>query len=563
MMAARIRVLILGGYGTFGGRLARLLMREPALHILIAGRSAQKAESFLQTLEGAATASAIALDRNGDLDTSFREHRPQVVIDASGPFQNYGVEAYRVVEAAIRSGSHYLDLADDREFVLGIAQFDAAARKAGCFALSGASTCPALTAAVYRHLACSFSSVDSVMGGIAPSPYSGVGPNVIQAIAGYAGQKIPLRRDGTQSPAWPFTEWRRYSIGAAGDLPLRSLKFSLVDVPDLELLADLEPKPASVWFGAAPVPALYHALFRWLARGVKHGIFRSLKPLAPLINFAMNRIAWGEHRGGLFLECRGKNHNGEPHRRSWHLLAEGNTGPRTPTLSCVALIRTLISASPPAAGARPAHLDLELKDFEPLFAELGVRSGERSAPPPVEWPLFRRLLGDAWAYLPKPVADAHNVGSTQLLKGEATVIRGRTIVARAVAAVVGFPLSGDDLSLTVTMTRDGNEERWLRDFSGRRFHSRLSAGHGAWEGLLRERFGLASFGIALVVADNRLQFAMRRWSIAGVPMPLFLLPGSRTFESVRDGRFHFDVNIEFPLIGHIVTYRGWLKPVRV
>lgn len=561
-MAARIRVLIIGGYGTFGARLARLLMLEPALDLIIAGRSEQKAKSFAQSLRGPATAGAIALDRNEELMGPFRELRPRVVIDASGPFQNYGAEAYRVVEAAICSGSHYLDLADDREFVLGIEQFDAAARAAGCFALSGASTCPALTAAVYRHLVRDFSSVDAVTGGIAPSPYSGVGPNVIQAIANYAGQTVSLRRDGKEVPGWPFTEWQRYSIGAAGDFPLRSLKFSLVDVPDLRLLARLEPKPASVWFGAAPAPALYHALFRWLARGVKRGIFGSLQPMAPLMNFAMNHFTWGEHRSGLFLECRGKNHNGEAHWRSWHLLAEGNTGPRTPTLASVALIRNMIAGSPPPAGARPAHLDLELEDFEPLFAELGVRTGERSKPPAGEWPLFRRLLGDAWRSLPRPVADAHNIRTKRVLEGEATVVRGKSLVARAVAAVVGFPLSGDDLPLTVTMTRDGEAEHWQRDFSGRRFHSLLSSGRGAWMGLLRERFGLASFGIALVVADNRLQFAVRRWSLAGIPMPLFLLPCGLTFESVRNGRFHFDVNIKFPLLGHIVSYRGWLKPVR-
>src|SRR5262249_15834180 len=42
----RMKVLILGGYGTFGGRLARLLADEPALTLLIAGRSHAKAATF-------------------------------------------------------------------------------------------------------------------------------------------------------------------------------------------------------------------------------------------------------------------------------------------------------------------------------------------------------------------------------------------------------------------------------------------------------------------------------------------------------------------------------------
>ena len=40
------RLLILGGYGTFGGRLAQLLAGEPRLTLLIAGCSRHKAEAF-------------------------------------------------------------------------------------------------------------------------------------------------------------------------------------------------------------------------------------------------------------------------------------------------------------------------------------------------------------------------------------------------------------------------------------------------------------------------------------------------------------------------------------
>ena len=42
----RLRVLILGGYGTFGGRLAELLAGDIRLALLIAGRSEEKAVAF-------------------------------------------------------------------------------------------------------------------------------------------------------------------------------------------------------------------------------------------------------------------------------------------------------------------------------------------------------------------------------------------------------------------------------------------------------------------------------------------------------------------------------------
>ena len=44
----RMKVLILGGYGTFGGRLARLLADEARLTLVIAGRSPAQAEGLLR-----------------------------------------------------------------------------------------------------------------------------------------------------------------------------------------------------------------------------------------------------------------------------------------------------------------------------------------------------------------------------------------------------------------------------------------------------------------------------------------------------------------------------------
>ena len=559
-MKPGIKVLIIGGYGTFGGRLARLLSNDRGLEVLVAGRSAAKARSFAARVGGTAVVRGIPLDRHGDLQAAFAAHRPDVVVDASGPFQAYTEHPYRVVEAAIASGCGYLDLADDPEFVRGVTSFDAAARDAGVFVLSGVSSCPALTGAIYRHIARDFAEVDAVAGGIAPSPYAGVGPNVIEAIASYAGRPIETHTGGGKRTSWPFTEVRRYTVAPPGAKPLRSLNFSLVDVPDLTLLAELEPAPATVWFGAAPVPAIYHGLFRALARGVKHGLLPSLAPLAPLMNFAMNNLSWGEHRGGLFLACSGRDADGRALERSWHLVAEGNTGPMTPALASVAIVRACAAGKPPAPGARPAHAELTLDRFEPLFAALGVVTGERERGPARPRQVFRRVLGQAWDALPPQLAAAHDGPALTRFSGHADVIRGKSLPARLIGALFRFPVAGEHVPVSVTMRREGDREVWLRDFDGRRFSSELTEGRGRWDGLLCERFGLIRFGSALVVDDRRLRFVIRRWSIAGVTMPQTLMPKSRTFESVRDGRFCFDVEIAFPILGHVVTYRGWLAP---
>ena len=58
-MGGRLTILILGGYGTFGGRLATLLADETRLTLVIAGRSRAKAQAFCDAL--GAKAETVAL----------------------------------------------------------------------------------------------------------------------------------------------------------------------------------------------------------------------------------------------------------------------------------------------------------------------------------------------------------------------------------------------------------------------------------------------------------------------------------------------------------------------
>jgi short subunit dehydrogenase-like uncharacterized protein len=106
------------GYGIFGGRTVERLEYNLRLTIVVAQRS---------------------------------QARPNILIDASGPFQAYGKKPHVLIEAAIAQSVEYLDLADGTEFIAGLAQFDEAARKAKVLLLRGVSSFPVLTAAAVRR----------------------------------------------------------------------------------------------------------------------------------------------------------------------------------------------------------------------------------------------------------------------------------------------------------------------------------------------------------------------------------------------------------------------------
>lgn len=555
-----LRILVLGGYGTFGGRLVRLLADEPRLTLIVAGRSLKQAEAFCAAHPARATLIPAVFDREGDLDAQLAALAPDIVVDASGPFQGYA-EPYRLVQAAIAHRVDYLDLADGSDFVDGIAQFDAQARERGVFVLAGVSSFPVLTAAVTRRLSRGMARVESISGGIAPSPYAGVGQNVIRAIAGYSGKPLKLVRDGKFSVGYGLTESRRYTIAPPGRLPLGSVRFSLVDVPDLQVLPKLWPGLRNIWMGAGPVPEILHRALNACAWIVRLKLFPSLLPLAGLMHRAINVLRWGEHRGGMFVEVAGAKDDGTRIVRAWHMTAEADDGPMIPSMACEAIIRHCLDGNAPKSGARPATGDLELEDYEALFARRAIYSGTREiAPAANALPLYRRLLGAAYDALPAPLQAMHDLNSTMTAEGTAKVTRGTGLLARFVAAVIGFPHAGENVPVRVDFKIENGRERWTRTFAGRSFHSTQEQGRGRSEWLVCERFGPVNAGMALVLDEGKLRLAVRRWSVLGIPMPRWLAPRGDSYEYAAEGRFHFHVEIGHPLTGLIVAYRGWLVP---
>jgi hypothetical protein len=553
-----MKILIIGGYGTFGGRLAQLLADDDRLTLLIAGRSKKKAEDFCKQLPSKANKIPLTFDRDGDVETQIKDISPTLVVDATGPFQIYGEDPYRVVKACIANGIDYVDLADGTDFVKNVSQFNEEAKAKNIFILSGVSSLPVLSAAVIRRLSRDSLKIHSIKAGIAPSPYAGVGLNVIRAISSYAGKRLQLVRDGQPTSAYALTETMRYTISPPGHLPLNNNLYSLVDVPDLKVLPDLWPGLDSIWMGAGPVPEILHRMLIGLAWLVRIHLLPSLLPFASLFHFVMNILRWGDHRGGMFVLINGIDNDGKKVERSWHLVAEGNDGPFIPSMGITAVIKNILAGKMPSYGARPGTQDVELEDYEAIFQTKSIYTGQRESTENTHNErLYQRLLGSAWESLPDSLKKLHTM---QKAEGRAKVELGKNPIAWLIAKIVGFPKAGDDIPVNVSFEKKKDGELWQRTFAGRSFSSFHVEGRGRSERLLSEQFGPSRFNQALVVAEGKLSFIVRNWSIFGIPLPRALAPMGNAYEQEVDGRFHFHVEIKMPLIGLIVRYQGWLIP---
>ena len=551
-----MKIVILGGYGVFGGRLAELLADLDGLEVVIGGRSLARAQAFCEGFAGKAVVTPVRLDRL-DIAAALPQLKPDFVIDASGPFQDYGDDPYVVVKASIAAGVNYMDFADAADFVLGISQFDAAAKKARISVLSGVSSFPVLTAAVLREIAKQM-QIKSVRGGIAPSPYAGVGMNVIRAVVGYAGGPVRLYRGGRLTQAYGLAESLRYTVAAPGHMPLRNIRFSLVDVPDLQVIPPEHGGMEDIWMGAGPLPESLHRMLNGLAKVRAKLHLPSYAPLAPLFYRVLNLMKFGEHRGGMFVEAEGQK-DGQARTLSWHMLAEGDDGPYIPSMAIEALVRKAFARDSPAPGARPATGALELADYDELFKNRQIYSGFRGPPIATE-PLYRRVLGEAFEQLPAAIAQLHGLDRERRWIGSARVRRGKSLLARMIARLIGFPPGTDDIPVAVTLRPEQDGERWVRQFGAAQFQSFQRPGTGRMTQLLEESFGVITVALALVIKEGRLYLIPRHWRVFGVPMPKFLLPEGNSFEHADQGRFNFDVTIKAPLVGLIVSYQGFLKP---
>lgn len=463
-----------------------------------------------------------------------------------------------MIEACIAAKTNYLDFADGADFVFGVARFDAAAKAAGVFVLSGVSSFPVLTAAVLRDIA-QHMDIEAVEGGIAPSPYAGIGLNVMRAVVGYAGEPVKLMRDGKMTQAKGLAESRRFTIAPPGQLPLCNIRFSLVDVPDLQVLPPLHPQMRDIWMGAGPVPESLHRALNLLAKARAALPLPALTPLAGVFYRVLNLMKFGEHRGGMYVQARGQK-DGRAVDMTWHLLAEGDDGPLIPSMAVEALVRRCLRDQAPAVGARAATDALELADYDPLFAPREIYTGFRQTPAQKD-PLYRAILGTVFDTLPAPIRALHDDDQTRVWSGHAEIRRGSGVFGRLIARFFRFPKAGNRVPVSVTLAPFGDKEVWTRNFGGQEFSSTQSLGTGRNRHLIVERFGPISVALALVVSGERLTLVPRRWSVLGLPMPKFLMPGGESFETLRNGNFAFDVEMSAPIVGLIVAYKGTLDPI--
>ncbi|WP_372018723.1 saccharopine dehydrogenase family protein [Pseudoxanthomonas sp. 10H] len=351
---AGMRIIVLGGYGHFGGRICHTLAADGRFEVHVAGRDEARARAFIAASgDRAGAMRPLRLDAGAaGLTARLAALAPDLVIHTAGPFQGAG---YGVARAALAAGAHYVDLADARDHVAGFAAaLDAPARAAGRLAVGGASSVPGLSGAVVQAHLHRFASLQSLDIGISPGNRTPRGLATTEAILGYVGRPFPLRREGGWRRAHGWQSLRRERYPGVG---VRWL--ARCDVPDLAVLPARHPGLRDCDFRAGlELRRMHFGL--WLASwAVRAGVVRRLPAWAgPLLRLSGRWLDEGSDVGVMHVDMRGTGvGDGHPLALRWLLVARGGDGPQIPCTAAIVLARMLAEGRLADTGAR-ACLDL-------------------------------------------------------------------------------------------------------------------------------------------------------------------------------------------------------------
>jgi hypothetical protein len=349
------KVLILGGYGNFGRRISTALVKAN-IPIVIAGRNEYEANQLAKELNlQYPNLSQLAIfDINVSFSEKLREIQPSVVINTCGPFQT---SDYRIAETCIHQKIHYVDLADGRDFVVGISLLDKQAKDNDVLLVSGASTVPGLSSAVLEHYGNDFSEIDSLIYGISPGQRAPRGLATTKSILTYLGKPLkPIPGYTRQRYGWQNLYRQRYP-----ELGIRWM--ANCDIPDLDMFAE-NFSIKTMQFSAGMESTMLHIgmwLTSWVIRlGLPIDLAKHAEKLLRLSHYF---DSFGTTDGGMHMLINGKDHEKRMKKINWFIIAKNGDGPQIPCAPAIILAKKLITGEITNRGAFPCISMVTLDEY--------------------------------------------------------------------------------------------------------------------------------------------------------------------------------------------------------
>ena len=350
------KIVVLGGYGFFGGLIVRDLLEHTRTRILIAGRHQPEKPLADPRVR------FVRADLNDFPTLEAALQGAFALIHCAGPYQ---ASAMNPLHAAIASGVHYLDLAECRDFARRIHECHDAARHANIAVFTGMSVVPGLAALLAQALRMNFDKIYAIRTFVAPGTRGSRGPGTVHSLLAGVGRPMRVPRRGRDVPAlgWSEGEWIRFPppIGWRR-------QYLALETADFDLFQHFF-EVQHVEFKAGSEFAWLNRCLAVVARLRARTGFPRLEDWTNTLRKGLRVLGrFGTDRGGVLVEVAGTK-NGTQVQQQIAVVADRN-GERIPAVPAALAVAALLRGEVNDRGVVPLHNWLSPTK---LFQELSRR----------------------------------------------------------------------------------------------------------------------------------------------------------------------------------------------
>jgi len=201
-------ILIVGGYGVVGKRIAALLAPKFPGRVVIGGRDAARASTLCSSLGDGTLPRRIDVNDAGQFDEALKGVGTIIACVAQAEPS--------LLRAAVARGLSYTDIAPRLAFWEGARELHRQAQQSGARVLLGAGLSPGISNMMARKLADLAGAVESVETSILLSLGDEYGADSLQHVLESLKQPFKLFRHGRYESAAPFSEGERIAFPVLG-----------------------------------------------------------------------------------------------------------------------------------------------------------------------------------------------------------------------------------------------------------------------------------------------------------------------------------------------------------
>lgn len=199
-------ILIVGGYGVVGRRIAAQLAPQFPGRVVVAGRNEDRARSLCDELQNGTRARRVDVDDPASIDAALERVGTVMVCVVQRDLH--------LLRASIARGLAYTDTAPRLAFWQGADEMDVDSRRTGARIVLGAGLSPGISNVMARRLVATLGGAERLETTILLSLGDEYGPDSLQHVLEAVTQPFRVFENGSYREAVPFGEGTRFDFPA-------------------------------------------------------------------------------------------------------------------------------------------------------------------------------------------------------------------------------------------------------------------------------------------------------------------------------------------------------------